>query len=77
MEEIIWNFTSPTNLWVKLVETGREINVRGSNSSDNSTFWASSSALDGYNNLSRNEKRILKETLSYRTRNDQLHIVFD
>ena len=76
MEEIIWNFQSPCQLWIKLVDSNREFVVNGSIVHDNHVFFASLNDLNKCRCLSPQEKTSVMEVLSYRTRNDKVRIEF-
>lgn len=76
MEEIKWNFISPSQLKVNLVQTGREL-ILGGELKGNHTFLCRSVGVDNCPSLTRAEKNELKDLLSCRTRNDKLRILFE
>ena len=76
MEEFVWNFTSPYQLWIKLINSGKEIIVNGELGQDNHTFYVSLNDVVNSKFLPPHESMSLMETLSNRTRNDRVRIVF-
>jgi len=76
MEEFVWNFTSPYQLWIKLIDSGREIIVNGKIGQDNRTFYVSQNDIINSGFLPPHESISLMEILSNRTRNDRIRIVF-
>ena len=77
MEELRWNFRGPKHLWVKMMDSERELTINGTILSNNNVFIAESASIDKYHFLSSKEKVDLKERLSYLTRSDKVRIIFD
>lgn len=76
MGEFVWNFTSPYQLWIKQIDSGKEIIVNGKIGQDNQTFYVSQNDIENCGFLLPHESISLMKTLSNRTRNDRVRIIF-